>query len=213
MYLQVSLIWSSSRCQCQHCSSYLFYHRLCVLIHHRHWQVTRTSFDCNMWSRRRTIGTYIWHLTTWRRICMLWYGQGSCKISIRSMCSFLLTRVVLCCDMLWLCCVVLLWALNLVAYWRHLALPAFKVQICFDDITITSIHPHHHHDHNSHYPLYLLSVLGSFLLFVLLFIARYIIWQLMKALKFLHSADLLHRDVKPSNLLLNADCHVKICGE
>lgn len=40
---------------------------------------------------------------------------------------------------------------------------------------------------------------------------KYIIWQLMKALKFLHSADLLHRDVKPSNLLLNADCHVKIC--
>ena len=42
---------------------------------------------------------------------------------------------------------------------------------------------------------------------------KYIIWQLLKALKFLHSADLLHRDVKPSNLLLNADCHVKICGK
>jgi mitogen-activated protein kinase 15 len=40
---------------------------------------------------------------------------------------------------------------------------------------------------------------------------KYIIWQLLKALKFLHSADLLHRDVKPSNLLLNSDCHVKIC--
>lgn len=40
---------------------------------------------------------------------------------------------------------------------------------------------------------------------------KYIIYQLVKALKFMHSADLLHRDVKPSNLLLNSDCHVKLC--
>jgi mitogen-activated protein kinase 15 len=40
---------------------------------------------------------------------------------------------------------------------------------------------------------------------------KYIVYQVLKALKFMHSAELLHRDIKPSNLLLNSDCHVKIC--
>lgn len=40
---------------------------------------------------------------------------------------------------------------------------------------------------------------------------KYIIYQLLKALKFMHSGELLHRDIKPSNLLLNSDCHVKLC--
>lgn len=40
---------------------------------------------------------------------------------------------------------------------------------------------------------------------------KYIIYQLLKALRFLHSVDLLHRDIKPSNILLNADCHIKLC--
>ncbi|CAM9762716.1 unnamed protein product [Chrysoparadoxa australica] len=40
---------------------------------------------------------------------------------------------------------------------------------------------------------------------------KYITYQLIKALKFMHSAELLHRDIKPSNLLLNSDCHVKLC--
>ena len=39
---------------------------------------------------------------------------------------------------------------------------------------------------------------------------QYIMYQLFKSLKFMHSAELLHRDVKPSNLLLNSECQVKI---
>ena len=40
---------------------------------------------------------------------------------------------------------------------------------------------------------------------------RFVVYQLVKALYFMHTAQLLHRDVKPSNLLLNADCLVKLC--
>eukprot|EP00613_Pedinella_sp_CCMP2098_P017176 CAMPEP_0171751290 /NCGR_PEP_ID=MMETSP0991-20121206/41925_1 /TAXON_ID=483369 /ORGANISM="non described non described, Strain CCMP2098" /LENGTH=177 /DNA_ID=CAMNT_0012352439 /DNA_START=26 /DNA_END=555 /DNA_ORIENTATION=- len=40
---------------------------------------------------------------------------------------------------------------------------------------------------------------------------KYIIYQLLKALKFMHSGELLHRDIKPSNLLLNSDCKAKLC--
>jgi serine/threonine protein kinase len=39
---------------------------------------------------------------------------------------------------------------------------------------------------------------------------RYILWQSLKALKFMHSAELLHRDMKPANLLLNSDCLMKV---
>jgi mitogen-activated protein kinase 15 len=40
---------------------------------------------------------------------------------------------------------------------------------------------------------------------------QYVVYQLLKALYYMHSADVIHRDVKPSNLLLNSDCHVKLC--
>ena len=40
---------------------------------------------------------------------------------------------------------------------------------------------------------------------------RYIVYQVLVALKYLHSAELVHRDLKPSNLLLNSDCLTKIC--
>lgn len=39
---------------------------------------------------------------------------------------------------------------------------------------------------------------------------RFIIYQLLKALKYMHSGSLLHRDMKPSNILLNSDCSVKV---
>lgn len=40
---------------------------------------------------------------------------------------------------------------------------------------------------------------------------QYILYQILKALKYMHSGHLLHRDLKPSNVLLNTDCHVKLC--
>lgn len=35
--------------------------------------------------------------------------------------------------------------------------------------------------------------------------------QLLRGLKYLHSANILHRDLKPGNLLINANCDLKIC--
>ncbi|CAI9729205.1 extracellular signal-regulated kinase 2-like [Octopus vulgaris] len=40
---------------------------------------------------------------------------------------------------------------------------------------------------------------------------RYIMYQLFKATKYLHSGNVIHRDQKPSNILLNSDCLVKLC--
>jgi serine/threonine protein kinase len=39
---------------------------------------------------------------------------------------------------------------------------------------------------------------------------KYIMYQAMVALKFMHSANLGHRDIKPGNILINEDCALKI---
>eukprot|EP00919_Chromeraceae_sp_WS-2016_P001722 GHVR01004171.1.p1 GENE.GHVR01004171.1~~GHVR01004171.1.p1 ORF type:complete len:376 (+),score=58.12 GHVR01004171.1:87-1214(+) len=39
---------------------------------------------------------------------------------------------------------------------------------------------------------------------------QYIVYQLLKSLKYMHSGELLHRDMKPSNILLNSECLVKV---
>eukprot|EP00794_Sanderia_malayensis_P004816 gene4816-5447_t len=40
---------------------------------------------------------------------------------------------------------------------------------------------------------------------------RYVMYQLLKAMKYIHSGNVIHRDIKPSNVLLDADCFIKIC--
>ncbi|CAL8104178.1 unnamed protein product [Calicophoron daubneyi] len=40
---------------------------------------------------------------------------------------------------------------------------------------------------------------------------QFIMYQLFKATAYLHSAEVIHRDQKPSNVLLDSDCVVKLC--
>lgn len=37
---------------------------------------------------------------------------------------------------------------------------------------------------------------------------KFILFQILSALKYLHSANIIHRDLKPSNILINEDCEI-----
>lgn len=41
--------------------------------------------------------------------------------------------------------------------------------------------------------------------------SQFFIYQVLRGLKFLHSADVIHRDLKPRNLIVNSNCDLKIC--
>ncbi|KAK4786205.1 hypothetical protein SAY86_002894 [Trapa natans] len=40
---------------------------------------------------------------------------------------------------------------------------------------------------------------------------KFFLYQLLRGLKYIHSANVFHRDMKPKNILANSDCKLKIC--
>lgn len=39
---------------------------------------------------------------------------------------------------------------------------------------------------------------------------QFLVYQILRALKYIHSAGIIHRDLKPSNIAVNEDCELKI---
>ena len=40
---------------------------------------------------------------------------------------------------------------------------------------------------------------------------QFIMYNMLKNIKYLHTAEVMHRDVKPSNVLIDEDCQTKLC--
>lgn len=40
---------------------------------------------------------------------------------------------------------------------------------------------------------------------------KYFMWQLLRGVHFMHASRVLHRDLKPNNILINAKCQLRIC--